>query len=233
MQIDVTKMTHAKGGVENLGILLRDLSMQTGLDVRAVKGENGNLMLQYEKEGGDAKVTTIGGDELGSSTARNLLKNAIDSPDKLDVHQTGYFLGSVGERNGNSLALDKDQINFQMKNTSGGLTQKTMGWGMTFFHELMHTSLGGGLSDNTTKRDPKGPTVSIVNKIRQELDANKLSRLATGGKYGQRLTYDARHISTRTNAGVRGKSLITGEVGFSYKSGGKTKRGHVRTKKAK
>lgn len=55
---------------------------------------------------------------------------------------------------------------------------------MTLIHELYHTQVGGGLSDNPGN---PGPVVTQMNLIRSELNAN-------GGNYGQRLDYTATFI---------------------------------------
>lgn len=66
----------------------------------------------------------------------------------------------------------------------GNLDNRTLGWGMTFMHELHHTQVGGGLSDSPGNPDP---VVTQMNIVRSEL--NNL-----GGNYGQRLNYNATPI---------------------------------------
>jgi len=48
---------------------------------------------------------------------------------------------------GLQINLNSNQINAFINGTSANLDSRTEGYGMTFFHELSHTDIGGKLSD--------------------------------------------------------------------------------------
>jgi hypothetical protein len=64
---------------------------------------------------------------------------------------------------------------------ANNVDSRTMGWGMTFMHELMHTALFNGLKDPQGMFSVGGPEVEL-NQVRQELNSN-------GFDFGQRLSY--------------------------------------------
>lgn len=53
---------------------------------------------------------------------------------------------------------------------SNNLDKETLGWGMTFLHELYHTGPGGSLID-TDALYGTGGVVDAMNVIRKELNA--------------------------------------------------------------
>ncbi|MCD7932947.1 MAG: hypothetical protein LUH15_17230 [Tannerellaceae bacterium] len=111
----------------------------------------------------------------GSATARNLMINAIDHTDWVSV-QPGRNSGVVS--GSNIIGLNASQIDGFI-NGSMGIDNRSLGWGMTFMHELHHTQVGGGLPD--APYNP-GPVVTNMNTIRAELNA-------IGENYGQRVSY--------------------------------------------
>ena len=62
-----------------------------------------------------------------------------------------------------------------------GVDGNTLGFGMTFMHELLHTSIGNGYYD-TTADFGTGHVVDFMNQIRKELNEQ-------GFNYGQRMNY--------------------------------------------
>ena len=72
-------------------------------------------------------------------------------------------------------------------NGAVGIDKRTLGWGMTFMHELRHTQVGGGLRDNYSA-SYVGDAVDKTNQIRAELNAQ-------GGNFGKRFSYSTTVIS--------------------------------------
>ena len=64
--------------------------------------------------------------------------------------------------NTNIINFDSSQINSQIASTSDGLNNKTLGYGLTFLHELSHTKVGGSFNDPQDGGFSKGPTVERI-----------------------------------------------------------------------
>ncbi len=107
--------------------------------------------------------------------------NVIDHNDVVDVE---YGFKSGVEPGTNALRLSMRQIEGFI-NGATNVDNRTMGWGMTFLHELHHTQVGGGLSDG----EPLGDVVRQMNIIRSELNLQ-------GGNYGQRESYKSIRIDS-------------------------------------
>ncbi len=126
------------------------------------------------------------GKEIGSKTARKALVNAISNTMTVEVFATTRMNSQGG---GLQINLNSNQINAFINGTSANLDSRTEGYGMTFFHELSHTDIGGKLSDASpitfsggVTGIPFGASSSSVrneNAIRQELGPN----------FGQRTSY--------------------------------------------
>jgi RHS repeat-associated protein len=121
-----------------------------------------------------------------SQEARDFLISAIEDKTR-DVLVRSTT--SNGESRGGDfgqisiIQLSKSQIDGFI-NGAFGLDSRTMGYGMTFLHELDHTSVGsGGATLHSTKEKSDfgalGSTVNRMNKIRGEM----------GSSFGQRLSY--------------------------------------------
>jgi hypothetical protein len=154
--------------------ILNDLQVQTGLELAE---KNGMLIFQKDENGNPL----VNG---GSETARTLLIQSIEHKDVVTVvnaSKSGVVPGS------NELRLGIRQINKFIEG-SVGVDNRTMGFGMTFLHELHHTQVGGGLKD--TPGD-LGPVVERMNMIRTELNALK-------GNYRVRMNYRAIMIGERS-----------------------------------
>jgi len=122
-------------------------------------------------------------ENIGSATAREFLLGVIDNTDFVSVAINAASNLSAVPLGSNDIWLSPSQIN-SFINGSVNVDNRTLGWGMTFMHELNHTQVGGGLRD--TPGNP-GPLVSQMNIIRFELNT-------LGGNYGQRLDYQASGI---------------------------------------
>lgn len=158
---------------EDLNLLKNSLSDITGLDLYVEDG--------YLLSSGEAK------DKDGSSkTASSWLTNAINSKNVSNVYYQKKGKKGSSSINDN-IYLDPVDIEDHKWAISGDLDPRTMGWGMTFLHELNHTSLvpGGPYEDNYGKDNPTGDVVDRLNKVRREL----------GPRFGQRKNYVPRFIS--------------------------------------
>jgi hypothetical protein len=140
-------------------------------------------------------ATDANGNAVGSKTARKMLVKAIGNENTVQVYATTR-MGSVG--GGLEINLNSTQINQNISGTSSNLDSRTLGFGMTFLHELGHTDIGGKRVDPSTTTLPNGTktvpfgelgtNVPVMNRIRSEL----------GSSYGQRTSYGALPIGGNT-----------------------------------
>ena len=150
--------------------LITSLNKITGLNLGTKKNEKGFTVLTYSGEVNE---------EGTSTTARNLLKNAID--DKSKIIEVNYGPGKGNLTDGSKIQYDDIQIQGFIDGVQGGLNPETMGFGMTFLHELDHSDLGFTKSNKGEDGcfGVIGPTVQLMNTIRAEL----------GADYGERLSH--------------------------------------------
>ena len=163
-------------GTDYVGRIIGDLQEQTGLTYTI--DSNGNLLYSKDDDGNAIVATDSDGNENGSSILRSALIKGIDS------ENTGNFSlvesgGSQGQ--GLNFQLDINEVNSFVKGASHDLNNKTLGFGLTFAHELLHTDIGlGRLHGNELNAWGKtGRIVDVMNVIRGQL----------GSDYGQRLSY--------------------------------------------
>ena len=154
---------------DNLNKLIDDLSKITGLSIFI-----SNEYLQYEKDANGNPIII----SQGSKTAENFLVGIIDGSN-IEVYGTKESSGTF--HGGNQVGLCASQIEDFIKNTHN-LDPRTLGWGMTFLHELYHTEPGGSLKDAINLYGT-GDVVDRMNVIRKELNENNNNR------FGQRLSY--------------------------------------------
>ncbi|MDE6654082.1 MAG: hypothetical protein K2K37_06815, partial [Muribaculaceae bacterium] len=158
---------------------INDLIVITGLSVYL----DGNTRLQYQKDDNGSPMIKQTVDkngnsvDAGSKTARDFLMKVIDDKDVVDI---SYSNKSITDGPKNQIALNFDQIDSFVKGAVG-VDGNTLGFGMTFLHELHHTKVGGGLKDDPDNWGT-GPVVDNMNKIREELNNQ-------GFNYGERTNY--------------------------------------------
>ncbi len=174
---DWVDFTDWSNNTDNLQVMLNDLSAITGLTITVSDDEK----LEYAMENGKAVIAKDdNGKKLGSASARRLLTNAIDHKEKVSV-----VAGTKSEvpPGTNEIRLSDSQIN-DFINGAVGVDNRTMGFGMSLLHELHHTKVGGGLSDNPNSayRLNPGAVVTEMNAVRAELNEQ-------GWNMGQRMTY--------------------------------------------
>ena len=163
-----------------------DMLMITGLkmslDEKGIwnfaKDEKGNAIV--------ATTTNANGEtvEIGSPTARALVIDAVKNED-ISVKVMFSKTGSKYDDNNNFIGLNNTQID-EFINGAVGVDGRTLGYGMTFLHELLHSPLGGNHKD-TTKDFGTGGVVDTMNQIRNELNKQ-------GYNFGERMNYKSHVI---------------------------------------
>ena len=184
MEIDMTKVRLADEQLKlsTTQSVIKDLASQTGLQLSLDKDNK----LQYAKndEGKPIvnKITNKKGKEIdaGSKTARNFLIKMIDNKTEIEVS----YHAKRTVTSGTQIGLSFEQISNMVK-SAVGVDGNTLGFGMTFLHELHHTTIGGDYHDST-ELFGTGPVVDNMNIIRNELNKQ-------GFNYGERLNYKAIH----------------------------------------
>ena len=184
MEIDMTKVCLADEQLKlsTTQSVIKDLASQTGLQLSLDKDNK----LQYAKndEGKPIvnKITNKKGKEIdaGSKTARNFLIKMIDNKTEIEVS----YHAKRTVTSGTQIGLSFEQISNMVKGAVG-VDGNTLGFGMTFLHELHHTTIGGDYHDST-ELFGTGPVVDNMNIIRNELNKQ-------GFNYGERLNYKAIH----------------------------------------
>lgn len=167
-----------------------DLQQATGLTLSI--GANGNMTYATTTNSKGKTVPVIAtdanGKNIGSKTARKDLMKAINHKTTVNVFAQDNR-GSLG--GGTQVNIDGVQVNRFINGTSAGLNNFTLGFGMSFLHELQHTDVLGGKSDPTKVTVngqavvPFGDIGSVenrMNKVRRELNQQ-------GMNLGQRLSY--------------------------------------------
>ena len=184
MEIDMTKVRLADEQLKlsTTQSVIKDLASQTGLQLSLDKDNK----LQYAKndEGKPIvnKINNKKGKEIdaGSKTARNFLIKMIDNKTEIEVS----YHAKRTVTSGTQIGLSFEQISNMVKGAVG-VDGNTLGFGMTFLHELHHTTIGGDYHDST-ELFGTGPVVDNMNIIRNELNKQ-------GFNYGERLNYKAIH----------------------------------------
>jgi len=160
-------------GQDYSGRLISELEALTGLKLYV---ENGDL--KYVKVEGNPIV------DGGSLTARELLSCLIDGVN------SGIFVEKSNKTSRGDQAtvkLNAAQIEQMEQGVRGGLNPLTLGWGMIFFHESLHTDFGDNFSHNPNMRfGTIDFTDDIGNQIRREMGVES---------FGQRLSYKAIGLS--------------------------------------
>ena len=178
--------------------ITNDLQSQTGLTltVDPISGQM-TYATTTNKRGETAAVvaTDANGKKVGSRTARKMITKAIDNKNTVNVYATNK-MGSVG--GGLQININSTQINQLVSGTSSDLDSKTMGFGMTFLHELGHTDLGGSEVDPQTFTTPGGTKAVIFGELGTNVPKMNRIRSQLGSSYGQRTSYGSMPIGGNT-----------------------------------
>ena len=204
MKVDTSELENATKiplYASSVDELCGDLTEQTGLTIEVSNG-----ILSYQKSDDGSPIVATNpetGQMLGSKTARNLVLEAIDKKETVTV--------APGKSSGKGLkiGLSAQEIN-TMKAGAHNVSEKTLGYGMTFMHEYLHTEPGGGLvDDHSDSGIGTGDVVDKMNQIRKELNEQGLN-------YGIRMNYSSFPLPT-------GEKIIP----FDYGSFSRLKMGRV------
>ncbi len=129
-----------------------DLEFIGGLKISESKG--GNITFEIDESAEDF-----------SQEARDKMVTAFGDKEK---HVKAWVTYDESAASTDELGMCRSQIKGFIDNTSSDLDPRTLGFGMTFLHELGHTDLGGGLKDYNLHYD-NGANVKSMNKIREQL----------------------------------------------------------------
>ncbi len=171
--IDVSTLmkVDAKLGNGMVNTITDDIQNITGLTLSI--GSNGHLT--YAKDTSGNPVYSRGSEE-----ARNLLTSAISNTKSIKV---GYHR-SKSYSAGDGIVLSDKQIDGFISGTSTDLDNRTLGYGMTFLHEVDHSPVGSGHVDSKVL-GTTGDVVDRMNIIRGQM----------GFKWGQSLSYPSYQMS--------------------------------------
>jgi RHS repeat-associated protein len=168
-------------GTNYLQAIISDLQSQTGLALSV--STNGQLTFATDANGNAIIAKDGKGNSVGSEEARGLITGALSSPDQAYATLT-TSASSVPAPNSPLIRLNPNEIKGNIAG-SVGVDSRTRGFGMVFMHELMHSNVGGGMTDPQKMFGSMGPIINRENLIRQQLGSN----------YGQRLSYPALRMS--------------------------------------
>jgi uncharacterized protein RhaS with RHS repeats len=182
---------------------LNSLQNSTGLSLYS----DGSGNIAYDKNGKKATVSRDeNGKKTGSAKARRSLIKSIKNKGTLTVTDKTTVNGSFALVNENIINLDPMQIAEKESSAMlSGINSETVGWGMTFFHELSHTTFGGETLDPTSEtvlNDPIGGAVRFTNKIRNQLGYSTRSQYSVS--LGTNSDGTRRAISHFSNGNVFG-----------------------------
>ena len=176
MEVDFTLIIYERK--ENGGLKLRDVNYTSRIiaDLERLTG------LDLEINMKTLRLEVVGGSlDKGSYTARALLLRAISSDEVIKLSASQSNPSEVIPFTKNNINLNPTEIGHFIHHTYG-LDKATMGFGLTFFHEYMHTQVGGQYKD-PRRTDPPGSigfADVMTNAIRREM----------GPEFGQRTTYN-------------------------------------------
>ncbi len=142
-----------------------------------------------------AVATDANGKKVGSRNARKMITKAIDNKNTVNVYATNK-MGSMG--GGLQININSTQISLLISGTSSNLDSKTMGFGMTFLHELGHTDLGGSEIDPQTFTTPSGAKAVNFGELGTNVPKMNRIRRQLGSSYGQRTSYGSMPIGGNT-----------------------------------
>ncbi|AZQ57268.1 hypothetical protein EJ994_00020 [Maribacter sp. MJ134] len=213
--IDVSQIVEYDNdnGTSILDNIKKDLSTITGLSFEL---KNGKLIHTTDDDGNAIIATDSDGNQLGSSEARGAVIGALSSTDiaKAQIVDSGgsRVTNDLGETEvgGNNINLDIGQITNQFIGGAREVDNRTMGFGMTFIHESLHSNVADGGANRDFVGDTNvdvrtGPVVDRMNIIRGQLNSQ-------GFNFGQRQTYGARSFN------VQGQTINTVLFGGNIKT---------------
>jgi hypothetical protein len=174
----------AANGTNYLQQITNDLTAQTGLTYTVTA--SGQMVYQTDASGNPVVATTTDAAgntvQVGSQEARTIMTDAISNTTTAYSRiTTGRSSAAVG---GTLININPTQIGTMMSGAQN-VDPNTMGMGMTFMHETLHSAVGGGLTDppRGSGLGPTGAVVDRMNIVRSEMNTQ-------GYNYGQRTSYE-------------------------------------------
>lgn len=177
-------------GTSVLNTTIADLNAQTGMTFSM--SASGQLVYQKDANGNAVIATTTDANgntvQVGSAEARNIMMSAINNTTTVTAMVSpGRSAAPLG---GTVFGINTTQINAFMAGANN-VDPKTLGYGMTLMHEILHTAVG--LSQPDAKGfGNTGAVVDRMNIVRQELNSQ-------GGNYGHRTSYEGLTFSPTGN----------------------------------
>ena|GEM_PF-904701 len=177
--------------------IINDLNTITGMTFK----ESGGF-LDYEKDADGNAIISLDkeGNQTGSSEARLILSFAINSKETANARIGNK--SEVTDKNGiqtlggNFINISPTEINNFIEG-SHGVDNRTMGFGMVFTHEILHTNVAeGGAKADINDMEFRGPVVNRMNTVRSQLNSQ-------GYNFGQRSYYPARINGSGTSATIQ------------------------------
>src|SRR5690606_1362504 len=147
--------------------------------------EDGTVMISKDADGNC----------MGSDKAQNIMMDAIDKKKTafVNIGKESYVYDKVNgppKVGGDQIHLSPDQIN-RFNTGTHGTDNRTMGYGMVFMHETLHSNVAmGGARADDLSLNRTGPVVDIMNTVRSELNLQ-------GMNFGTR----AQYMSTQSAPG--------------------------------
>jgi len=160
--------------------IINDLSAETGYTYKLT---DSGMLVYDTNDDGSAKISTKDGKEIGSAEARDIMRNAIGHAETVQVSISSSGK-SHSELGGLQISLGTNEINRYINGTKN-MDKRTLGYGMIFMHEILHTRVGGSLTD-TEGYGNTGGVVDRMNIVRRQLGEN----------WGQRLSYTAMELTS-------------------------------------
>src|SRR5690606_26183431 len=109
-----------------------------------------------------------------------------------------------GEVGGNQIFLSREEIS-SFKRGAMGVDNRTMGYGIVFLHETLHSNVaeGGGQSDiggwNHNQSVNRGPVVDRMNIVRRQMNAKGFNFGERSTYYMRSYIYQGQTVNTREN----------------------------------
>ncbi|WP_422107276.1 RHS repeat-associated core domain-containing protein [Winogradskyella sp.] len=207
--------------------LVNDWQQQTGLTLN-VDANTGVMTYATDANGDPIISTTIDANgnaiENGSASARADLISYIDGNGVTDIGITPN--DSATPHGGNEIWLGDSQITSFINGTPAELNDRTLGVGMTAFHEFRHTAAGGSHIDPIRPGSTDtGPVVDRVNVYRQELDNNPAN--AGARPYGQRTSYQATNRARAFGPPGVNRGAVPGNSSLRFRYHTTNRRGRI------
>lgn len=183
-------------GTNYLQHIMNDLNTQTGLSFSVTA--SGQMVYQTDANGNPVIATTTDASgntiQAGSQEARDIMTGAISNTTTAfaSITPNSRSGAPVG---GTAIYINPNQINTMMSGAHN-VDPNTIGFGMTFMHETLHSGVGMGVSD-----PPRGSGVGLTGAVVDRMNIVRSELNSQGYNYGQRTSYEAVSFSPTLTPG--------------------------------